>query len=535
MSAAEPAAEPSMEEILASIRKAISEDHSLSAEDGPDPFGADSPATSAFSNTKDGSVFDSAAHARHDPFAELNAKLEQQAQRQEQAASEEPAPPPAVDPAPPAVNAQPTKSVFDEIEEVFAQRRETTQPANPSEPAQPAAQEPAQKEPEPAQPEIKQSEPARELEPVQSAAQQPEPVREPEPEQPAAQQPEPAPPAALETKATAASEAAAMPEPKAEPLAAFVPVHAEVTTEEEPSSEPAPVELEEEPKPARAHAQENAGPTDTPPSSEPARAVSHQEESTPKAGDFRPFSDAFAAQKKKLSQTAFKAPEKRITETRPPEPRTAEARAEPTRSAPKTTNAQTPPTRPAPPVADQPRRETAFQSRIERQETSFSVRTEPQAPPRENSKPTGMSRDSQASSLRTPPRELSTRSFEREEPPIRTTRDTSFKRAEPETPRNTDFSARSRIRDHYREEPVRQAATEAVRPQIVTEVTEAMRAAAPVATNSSNELNAGSKTIEQFLQELLTPMLNEWLDRNLARIIEDVVRKEFEQSFHRRS
>ena len=45
MSAAEPAAEPSMEEILASIRKAISEDHSLSAEDGPDPFGADSPAT----------------------------------------------------------------------------------------------------------------------------------------------------------------------------------------------------------------------------------------------------------------------------------------------------------------------------------------------------------------------------------------------------------------------------------------------------------------------------------------------------------
>lgn len=82
MSAVEATSEPSMEEILSSIRKAISEDHSRANSGAPDPFGSNSPAASAFSKPVEGKQFDTASHAKHDPFAALNAKLDERKHRE---------------------------------------------------------------------------------------------------------------------------------------------------------------------------------------------------------------------------------------------------------------------------------------------------------------------------------------------------------------------------------------------------------------------------------------------------------------------
>jgi cell pole-organizing protein PopZ len=83
MSAAERMLEPSMDEILNSIRRAISEDHSRANSSGvakTDPFGSESAAVAAFSSRPDGKPFDTSSHTKQDPFSELNAKLDERRQ-----------------------------------------------------------------------------------------------------------------------------------------------------------------------------------------------------------------------------------------------------------------------------------------------------------------------------------------------------------------------------------------------------------------------------------------------------------------------
>ena len=76
MSASNAAAEPSMEEILSSIRQAINEDiPSTVPEPAGDPFASGSSAEAAFSAPPPGQAFDATVHASHDPFAELTRKL----------------------------------------------------------------------------------------------------------------------------------------------------------------------------------------------------------------------------------------------------------------------------------------------------------------------------------------------------------------------------------------------------------------------------------------------------------------------------
>ncbi len=76
MSASNAAAEPSMEEILSSIRQAINEDiPSAVPEPSGDPFASGSSAEAAFSAPPPGQAFDATVHASHDPFAELTRKL----------------------------------------------------------------------------------------------------------------------------------------------------------------------------------------------------------------------------------------------------------------------------------------------------------------------------------------------------------------------------------------------------------------------------------------------------------------------------
>ncbi len=76
MSASNAAAEPSMEEILSSIRQAINEDiPGAVPENTGDPFASGSSAEAAFSSPPPGQAFDAAVHESHDPFAELTRKL----------------------------------------------------------------------------------------------------------------------------------------------------------------------------------------------------------------------------------------------------------------------------------------------------------------------------------------------------------------------------------------------------------------------------------------------------------------------------
>ncbi|MEM8688148.1 MAG: DUF2497 domain-containing protein [Pseudomonadota bacterium] len=76
MSASNAAAEPSMEEILSSIRQAINEDiPNAVPEPAGDPFASGSSAEAAFSAPPPGQAFDATVHASHDPFAELTRKL----------------------------------------------------------------------------------------------------------------------------------------------------------------------------------------------------------------------------------------------------------------------------------------------------------------------------------------------------------------------------------------------------------------------------------------------------------------------------
>ncbi|MGI9373515.1 MAG: DUF2497 domain-containing protein [Hyphomicrobiales bacterium] len=449
MSAAEPIAEPSMEEILASIRKAISEDHSLSAESGPDPFGADSPATNAFSNSSDGVSFDTAEHARHDPFAELNAKLEQQAQREELPTRDK-APEPAADTVvKETVVSQDPKSVFDEIEEVFSQRKIAAQTTT-----------------------VTETEVVVQTVPETTPA--PSDVREPE------------------------------------PLAAFVPSSAEKKREDKSGNEDNDVisgvsKTAPKPQTAITPTAENLKENEVGPA--------------PKAGDFKPFSDAFAAQKKKLSQTAFKAPESRKTDT--VERATTTVTRE--RPAPSSYSA-----RPQPQTASPTK---ATSSDGTRRENSFSERIGRTAGTRKFATSSETRRESERTTPRTLARETSSRTAEQEEGPRRPPRNTEYTRVERDTPRNTDFSARSNAQERSREEP--RPPAEILHSQVIAEAKDAMRPSSPV-SEPAPVGDASSKTIEQFLQEMLTPMLNEWLDRNLSRIIEDVVRKEFEQSFNRR-
>ena len=138
MSAAEPAAEPSMEEILASIRKAISEDHALSQEDGPDPFGADSTAASAFSTPPAGKSFDTAENAKHDPFAQLNAKLDERRDRKEAVQPSAPTTPPQQEPAAQS-QPQPSRTIV----QTAQPKSPVTQQAKPeTQPSRPAQQQP---------------------------------------------------------------------------------------------------------------------------------------------------------------------------------------------------------------------------------------------------------------------------------------------------------------------------------------------------------------------------------------------------------
>ena len=76
MSASNAAAEPSMEEILSSIRQAINEDiPGAVPETSGDPFASGSSAEAAFAAPPPGQEFDATVHSSHDPFAELTRKL----------------------------------------------------------------------------------------------------------------------------------------------------------------------------------------------------------------------------------------------------------------------------------------------------------------------------------------------------------------------------------------------------------------------------------------------------------------------------
>ena len=78
MSAVDPVAEPSMEEILSSIRDAINDEAPAGSPIPPindDPFSSGSTAETAFSTPPPGQKFDTATHRSHDPFSELTRKL----------------------------------------------------------------------------------------------------------------------------------------------------------------------------------------------------------------------------------------------------------------------------------------------------------------------------------------------------------------------------------------------------------------------------------------------------------------------------
>ncbi len=124
MSASNAAAEPSMEEILSSIRQAINEDiPGAVPETSGDPFASGSSAEAAFSSPPPGQAFDATVHESHDPFAELTRKLNETREsvqkqmhgvssnlrsEQPEAGTAQPAPEapaPQVAPAPPAPSA----------------------------------------------------------------------------------------------------------------------------------------------------------------------------------------------------------------------------------------------------------------------------------------------------------------------------------------------------------------------------------------------------------------------------------------------
>ncbi len=78
MSAVDPVAEPSMEEILSSIRDAINDDAPTASSPSPldgDPFASGSTAEAAFSAPSSGQNFDSTTYRSHDPFSELARKF----------------------------------------------------------------------------------------------------------------------------------------------------------------------------------------------------------------------------------------------------------------------------------------------------------------------------------------------------------------------------------------------------------------------------------------------------------------------------
>ena len=48
----------------------------------------------------------------------------------------------------------------------------------------------------------------------------------------------------------------------------------------------------------------------------------------------------------------------------------------------------------------------------------------------------------------------------------------------------------------------------------------------PVAPNPGPAMGAGGKTIEDLVNEMLRPMLKDWLDRNLPPMVERIVERE---------
>ena len=84
-----------------------------------------------------------------------------------------------------------------------------------------------------------------------------------------------------------------------------------------------------------------------------------------------------------------------------------------------------------------------------------------------------------------------------------------------------------------RPEPVR--AAEPVVPPPAREEPLLSRRAATVAASSFRELSAAaqppreSRTLEDLAREMLQPMLRQWLDDNLPRIVESAVREEVER------
>lgn len=84
-------------------------------------------------------------------------------------------------------------------------------------------------------------------------------------------------------------------------------------------------------------------------------------------------------------------------------------------------------------------------------------------------------------------------------------------------------------------EPVRAAEPVARAPMAPREEPLVGRRAATVAASAFRELSAvaqpprESRTLEDIARELLEPMLREWLDHNLPRIVESAVREEVER------
>ena len=102
---------------------------------------------------------------------------------------------------------------------------------------------------------------------------------------------------------------------------------------------------------------------------------------------------------------------------------------------------------------------------------------------------------------------------------------------EPETPPVVETRP-----EPFREpEPVRAAEPVAPPPMAAREEPLLSRRAATSAASAFRELSAAaqppreSRTLEDMARELLQPMLREWLDENLPRIVENAVREEVER------
>ncbi len=155
MSATDPLTEPSMEDILSSIRDAINDDPppaalpqdtpaphespalqaAISNQEETDPFAAGSSAEAAFSAPPPGQRFDPSSHKAHDPFAELTRKLNETRQsvhKQMQAASAPSVPPEpeaAPEEAPPERSRPVLPAFFQDVPDRQEPPSATTSPA----------------------------------------------------------------------------------------------------------------------------------------------------------------------------------------------------------------------------------------------------------------------------------------------------------------------------------------------------------------------------------------------------------------------